>query len=85
MNDIDYLTPRQRSVLAFIGAFSATHGYPPTIREIGEGVGLSSSSSVHGALYRLRREGFLRWEPTKPRTVTLTQIAVELMAVEEPV
>ena len=61
------LTPRQRLVLETITAEIAAHGYPPTMREIGDAVGLTSSSSVSHQLQALERKGFLRRDPTTPR------------------
>lgn len=63
------LTPRQRRILQFIGETVREHGYPPTVREIGEAVGLTSSSSVHAQLANLERKGLLRKDPTKPRAI----------------
>jgi repressor LexA len=65
------LTERQRRILAMIHDTVAEHGYPPSIREIGEAVGLTSPSSVHSQLEALQRKGFLRRDPTKPRTIAL--------------
>ncbi len=66
---MDSLTPRQRRILEFIGETVRTRGYPPTVREIGEAVGLTSSSSVHSQLANLERKGLLRRDPTKPRAI----------------
>src|SRR5881628_414519 len=63
------LTERQRKILAMIRETVAEHGYPPSIREIGEAVGLTSPSSVHSQLEALQRKGFIRRDPTKPRTI----------------
>ncbi len=63
------LTERQRQVLEFIDAEVARRGYPPSVREIGEAVGLSSSSTVHAHLAALQEKGFLRRDPTKPRAI----------------
>jgi len=63
------LTPRQRKVLEVIRDSVERRGYPPTIREIGEAVGLSSTSSVSHQLSTLQKKGFLRRDPTKPRAV----------------
>jgi repressor LexA len=68
MSDI---TPRQRRILDFISRTVRERGYPPTVREIGEAVGLTSSSSVHAQLANLERKGLLHKDPTKPRAVTL--------------
>ncbi len=63
------VTPRQRRILEFIAATTRERGYPPTVREIGEAVGLTSSSSVHSQLANLERKGLLRRDPTKPRAI----------------
>lgn len=63
------LTPRQRKVLEVIRESVERRGYPPTVREIGEAVGLTSTSSVSHQLTMLQRKGFLRRDPSKPRAV----------------
>jgi repressor LexA len=63
------LTDRQRQVLEFIDAEVRRRGYPPSVREIGEAVGLSSSSTVHAHLAALQEKGFLKRDPTKPRAI----------------
>lgn len=68
MSDI---TARQQRILDFIAETVRERGYPPTVREIGEAVGLTSSSSVHAQLANLERMGLLRKDPTKPRAMTL--------------
>ena len=68
MSDI---TARQQRILDFIGETVRERGYPPTVREIGEAVGLTSSSSVHAQLANLERMGLLQKDPTKPRAMTL--------------
>ena len=65
----DGLTERQRQVLQFIKEEIAKKGYPPSVREIGEAIGLSSSSTVHGHMARLEEKGFIRRDPTKPRAI----------------
>jgi repressor LexA len=69
----DDLTARQRRILDFIGSTVQQRGYPPTVREIGEAVGLTSSSSVHAQLANLQRKGLLHKDPTKPRAIILEQ------------
>ncbi|MDP9295453.1 MAG: transcriptional repressor LexA [Actinomycetota bacterium] len=69
---MDDLTARQRRILDFIGSTVLERGYPPTVREIGEAVGLTSSSSVHSQLANLERRGFLHKDPTKPRAIVLS-------------
>ena len=65
----DALSERQRQILACIEQAMRDRGYPPSVREIGEAVGLSSSSTVHAHLETLQRLGFLRRDPTKPRAI----------------
>jgi repressor LexA len=66
------ITARQQTILDFIAETVRTRGYPPTVREIGDAVGLTSSSSVHAQLANLERMGYLRKDPTKPRAMTLS-------------
>jgi repressor LexA len=70
--DTEKLTARQQRILDFIAATVRERGYPPTVREIGEAVGLTSSSSVHAQLATLERRGMLRKDPTKPRAMALS-------------
>ena len=65
------LTDRQRQVLEFIDSEVRSRGYPPSVREIGEAVGLSSSSTVHAHLAALQEKGYLTRDPTKPRALEL--------------
>ncbi len=67
------LTPRQRRIVEYIARTVRERGYPPTVREIGEAVGLTSSSSVHAQLANLERRGLLHKDPTKPRAMTLAE------------
>jgi repressor LexA len=67
------ITSRQQQILDFIAETVRDRGYPPTVREIGEAVGLTSSSSVHAQLANLERMGLLRKDPTKPRAVALEE------------
>jgi repressor LexA len=69
------ITPRQQVILDFIARTVHERGYPPTVREIGEAVGLTSSSSVHAQLANLERAGLLTKDPTKPRAMTLASEA----------
>jgi repressor LexA len=62
-------TERQRNILAVIRSFIAEQGYPPSVREIGERVGLSSSSTIHAHLKALERRGLISRDPTKPRAM----------------
>jgi len=65
------LTTRQQEIWQFLAAYVDEHGYPPTVREIGEAVGLASPSTVHAHLANLERAGLLRRDPTKPRAIEL--------------
>jgi repressor LexA len=65
------LTERQRQILDFLTKYVDAHGYPPTVREIGEAVGLASPSTVHAHLANLERAGLLKRDPTKPRAIEL--------------
>ncbi|HLQ41040.1 MAG TPA: transcriptional repressor LexA [Tetragenococcus sp.] len=70
---------RQLEVLKFIHQSVAEKGYPPTVREIGEGVQLSSTSTVHGHLSRLEKKGLIQRDATKPRAIELTQTGLKLV------
>jgi repressor LexA len=63
------LSKRQREIFDFVVAYADKHGYPPTVREIGEAVGLASPSTVHAHLANLERAGYLKRDPTKPRAL----------------
>jgi repressor LexA len=63
------LTDRQREILDFIKAETRRQGYPPTVRDIGQAVGLSSSSTVHSHLSALEAKGIIRRDPSKPRAL----------------
>ncbi|WP_138415238.1 transcriptional repressor LexA [Aquibacillus sediminis] len=70
------LSKRQQAILDYIKEQVIDKGYPPSVREIGEAVGLASSSTVHGHLSRLEKKGYIRRDPTKPR-------AIEVLNLEE--
>jgi repressor LexA len=70
MADLD-LTKRQQEIFDFIKKYSAKYGYPPTVRDIGKAIGLTSSSTVHAHLANLEKIGLLRRDPTKPRAIEL--------------
>src|SRR5262245_27435951 len=83
---MDDVTARQRRILEYIRRTVQERGYPPTVREIGEAVGLTSSSSVHAQLANLERRGLLRRDPTKPRAMELQGVgAPSAAAVSVPV
>ncbi|MGH9177818.1 MAG: transcriptional repressor LexA [Acidimicrobiales bacterium] len=63
------LTGKRREILDFIAAQQRDRGYPPSVREIGEAVGLTSSSTVHAHLATLQRQGYIQRDPTKPRAI----------------
>ena len=65
------LTKKQNEVLEFIKKFTLQKGYPPTVREICEGVSLKSTSSVHAHLEKLEEKGLIRKDPEKPRTIEI--------------
>jgi repressor LexA len=65
------LTGRQREIFDFVSEYVRERGYPPTVREIGEAVGLASPSTVHAHLANLERAGLLKRDPTKPRALEL--------------
>ncbi len=69
----DQLTDRQARILEYIRYQNKARNYPPSVREIGEAVGLSSSSTVHNHLNQLERRGLIRRDPSKSRTVQLVQ------------
>lgn len=68
------LSKRQQDILDFIKQEVKSKGYPPSVREIGEAVGLASSSTVHGHLARLESKGLIRRDPTKPRAIEVLQL-----------
>jgi len=65
------LSPRQKQILSYIKDTLRAKGYPPSVREIGEAVGLSSSSTVHSHLAKLEELGLIRRDPTKPRAIEI--------------
>jgi repressor LexA len=65
------LTKRQQEIFDYIKSYSAKHGYPPTVRDIGRAIGLTSSSTVHTHLSNLEKLGIIRRDPTKPRALEL--------------
>lgn len=78
-------TERQQRILEVIRSFTADHGYPPSVREIGELVGLSSSSTIHAHLKALERRGLISRDPTKPRALRSGSIPPATDAVVVPV
>ncbi len=76
------ISARQREILTFIESQMRDRGYPPSVREIGEAVGLNSPSTVHTHLNTLPRFGYLRRDPTKPRAIEVTWDANSGVAME---
>ena len=76
------LTGKRKEILDFIAEQLRERGYPPSVREIGEAVGLTSSSTVHTHLTTLQRQGFLRRDPTKPRAIAVRYDANSGAAIE---
>jgi repressor LexA len=72
------LSKRQQDILNFIKKEVQDKGYPPSVREIGEAVGLASSSTVHGHLARLESKGLIRRDPTKPRAIEIRDMEDEM-------
>ncbi|MGY3766426.1 transcriptional repressor LexA [Vagococcus vulneris] len=73
---------RQEEILRFIFEQVSDRGYPPTVREIGEAVNLSSTSTVHGHLSRLEKKGLIFRDPTKPRAIELTNDGLSFIGVQ---
>ena len=71
------LSPRQRAILDMIRETTLERGYPPSVREIGESVGLTSPSSVAHQLKNLQRAGYLRIDPNRPRALVLSPETIE--------
>ncbi len=65
------ITKRQQQAYDYICSFTAAHGYPPSVREIGNAIGLSSPSTVHSHLHKLEDAGYIRRDPNKPRTIEI--------------
>jgi repressor LexA len=63
------LTKRQQEIFDFVKRYVSDHGYPPTVRDIGKAIGLTSSSTVHAHLANLEKLGVLKRDPTKPRAL----------------
>ena len=69
------ITKRQRQAFDFICTFTEAHGYPPSVREIGSAIGLSSPSTVHSHLHKLEEAGYIKRDPNKPRTIEICEDA----------
>ncbi|MCD8843134.1 transcriptional repressor LexA [Staphylococcus gallinarum] len=70
------LTKRQNEIFEYIKQTVQSKGYPPSVREIGEAVGLASSSTVHGHLSRLEEKGYIKRDPTKPRAIEIVNESI---------
>jgi repressor LexA len=79
------LTARQQEIWQFLVEYTDGHGYPPTVREIGEAVGLASPSTVHAHLANLERGGLLKRDPSKPRALDLIGHRTVAAAAPQPV
>ena len=71
VNSWHSLSEKQRKILDFLKQEILTRGYPPSVREICDAVGLKSTSTVHGYLERLEKKGLIRRDPTKPRAIEI--------------
>ena len=69
MVDTSSLTKRQKEIFEYVKSYARDHGYPPTVRDIGKAIGLTSSSTVHAHLANLEKLGVLKRDPTKPRAI----------------
>lgn len=67
----DKISKRQMEAYEFICAYTGEHGYPPSVREIGNAIGLSSPSTVHSHLHKLEDAGYIKRDPNKPRTIEI--------------
>lgn len=77
------ISTKQLSVLEYIYKTVNAQGYPPTVREIGSAIGLSSTSTVHGHINRLQKNGFLEKDPTKPRALEVTKLGLDALGVQD--
>src|SRR5919205_3565059 len=71
MVDTSSLTKRQKEIFEYVKKYAGEHGYPPTVRDIGKAIGLTSSSTVHAHLANLEKLGLLKRDPSKPRALEL--------------
>lgn len=77
------ISSKQKDILQCIYNYVQGYGYPPTVREICEEVGLASTSTVHGYLSRLQKHGFLQRSPTKPRALEITNTGLEALNIQQ--
>ncbi|UUX34602.1 transcriptional repressor LexA [Fundicoccus culcitae] len=76
------LSTKQMNILKAIAEAIESNGYPPTVREIGSAIGLSSTSTVHGHLSRLEKAGYIQRDASKTRTIELTPLAIDALGLE---
>lgn len=74
---------RQAEILTYIHKHVTEKGYPPTVREIGTAVNLSSTSTVHGHLSRLEKKGLIQRDKTKPRALEVTSLGLDLIGIQD--
>lgn len=67
------MNDREQQIYNAIQCYTFTRGYPPTVRELGDLVGLSSASSVHKYLVKIKRQGYITFEPGQPRTLRVVR------------
>jgi repressor LexA len=77
------LNEKQRNILVYISKFIQEKGYPPSVREMGAAVGLSSSSTVHAHLSQLEKKGYVRRDPTKPRALEILPLSHSFLLMED--
>ncbi|WP_099974888.1 transcriptional repressor LexA [Lactobacillus terrae] len=73
---------KQLQILSYIHEHLSEKGYPPTVREICDEVNLSSTSTVHGHLSRLEKKGYIQRDPSKPRTIEVTELGLDAIGVK---
>lgn len=78
MANLEPLNKRQQMILDYIKDYCKTHGYPPSVRDIGKAVGLKSSSTVHMYLVQLEQRGYIRRDPARPRAIIVTKDETEI-------
>ena len=79
------LKDKQLLIYEFLKDFTSQKGYPPTVREICKAVGLKSTSSVHGHLKQLEKEGLIKRDPTKPRALEIVDSVVKKEMINVPI
>lgn len=79
------LKDKQLLIYEFLKDFTSQKGYPPTVREICKAVGLKSTSSVHGHLKQLEKEGLIKRDPTKPRALEIVDSVIKKEMINVPI